>query len=455
MSKGVRHGVLVATMAGAMEGVSQGLCVGSADPHCLWAPGVVKEPKDRKLATFGLGALEPASDEELAVRPMPVFNVAPITEWREPPKEWSGAAPPRVRRITDVVPLAALRKVWWWTRRLAACLRAAERGNLPMARMLRPPDLCLDSGHMVEGTEHWVWDLRPLQEGRPATPLSPSGRGVPPETDLDLEAVRAAGVGFADQGIVSELINGISDDSPRGGATVLSPPHEGALKFYSQVLAKLEKDAGRGWSTGGWLLPFWPLRSNAYSMVEELRGELKKYRMVIDLSWPRWSGGEGQALSVNASIDRSEWPAVGMPRPLQIAEAAAVLLSSGGRVRLWGWDGEAYYRKVGRQRAEINRNCLWVRSGFVVDPREQFGDASAAVKCVRMSGLVVKEMHVEMCLVDSWFPPVEAWVLRWLARRPPAQPGRSSLGFGCMFVDDGAGGSIDCLLYTSPSPRDS
>ena len=200
---GARRGVMVATMAGARKGDSQGLCVGSADPHCRWDPGSVKEPKDRKLATFGLGMLEPAADEELAVRPMPSFNVAPVTDWREPPEEWSGAAPPVVRRIEDVVPRAALREVWWWTRRLAACLRAAERGSLHLARLLRPPDLCLDKEHMVKGTEHWVWDLRPLQEGRQATPLAPSGRGVPPETDLDLEAVRVAGVGFADQGIVS------------------------------------------------------------------------------------------------------------------------------------------------------------------------------------------------------------------------------------------------------------
>ena len=84
---------------------------------------------------------------------------------------------------------------------------------------------------------------------------------------LILGAVREAGVGFADQGIVSEeIIHVISDDAPWGGATGLSPPHEGALKHYAQVVLKLEKDAGKGWSSGGWRLPFWPIRANPYSI---------------------------------------------------------------------------------------------------------------------------------------------------------------------------------------------
>ena len=255
-------------------------------------------------------------------------------------------------------------------------------------------------------------------------------------------------MGFEDQGIVSELAYGVSDDNPgECKATVLSPPHEGALLFYAEALKKLEKDHVRGWSTGGWRLPFWPMRANAYSVIEEVRAAGTKYRMVIDLSWPRWEGGAEGPRSVNAAIDRSGWPTVGMPRPMQVAESAAILLTAGGPVKLWGFDCEAYYRKVGRQNAEINRNCIWVRGGFVVDPREQFGDASAAVKCVRMSGLLAKEVQREMRQVDEWYPPREEWVLAWLAARPPDDGRRSRLAFFGMYVDDGAGGSIDDSLH--------
>ena len=441
-----RKGVAVATIPSAARGAARGLCVGSADPHCLWDPGEVAEPKERAPATFGMGMMEKAPRRELAARQFTHFNEAPRTDWREAPV-LSEDAPPSVTKLTDVVPQGVLREVLRWTHRVDACLKAAARGNVRLAKQLRPDDRCFDEGHMVEGTEAWVWDLRPLQYGQPAVPLWPSGEGRPPDTDLDLKAVREAGIGFADQAIISELINGVSDDAPLGGAAVLSPPHEGALQHYAQVALKLEKDKARGWSSGGWTLPFWPIRSNAYSIVVETRGGKTKHRMVIDLSWPRWEGGVGRALSVNASIDRSEWPAVAMPRPMQIAEAAAILMAAGGRAKVWGCDCEAYYRKVGRQRAEIYRNCLRADGGFVVDPREQFGDASAAVKCVRLSGLITKEIHKEMRRVDMLYPPREEWVLAWLRERPLGIEGRSSLGFFGMFVDDGAGGSLDDNLF--------
>ena len=445
-----RRGVWLAAWPEAPEGESKGLCVGSADPHCLLEPGEVQEPREKRAATFGLGLLEEASAVDLAVRAFPHFNEAPTTAWREAPA-LAGGTPPQVQKLTDVVPRAVLQRVMRWTARMEACLRAAERGNWRLAKELRPADECFDGDHMVAGTESWVWDLRPLQSGGAAEPLWPSSEERPPETDLDLLAVREAAEGFADQGIVSEAIQGFSDDAPLGGAAVLSPPHEGALRHYAQAALKMQKDGARGWSTGGWRLPFWPTRANAYSVVEELRGDKKKYRMVIDLSWPKWPGGEGQVLSVNASIDRSEWPTVLMPRPLQIAEAAAILLSSGGRVRLWGFDCEAYYRKVGRQRAEIYRNCVWARGGFIVDPREQFGDASAAVKCVRLSGFIVHHVHNALRQVDAMFPPKEPWVLQWLQGRPTGVPRRSDVSFFGMYVDDGAGGSIDDELWEAES----
>ena len=441
-----RRGVLVAYVEAAREGEPGGLCVGSADPHCLRREGDFREPRERERATFAVGMLEEASNADLAERRLPRFNEAPNTAWREPPGVPLGPAP-RVTKLTDVVPARRLREVTQWVGRLKACLRAAKRGNMVLARLLRPRDISMHTDHRVPGTEDWVWDLRPLQRGEPAEPLWPSGGERPPDTDLDLEAVREAAEGFADKAIVSELVHGVSDDAPLGGATVLSPPHLGALQHYAQVEAKVAKDSAKGWSTGGWYLPFWPVRANAYSVIEEVRGTKKKYRMVVDLSWPKWEEGDGRSLSVNASMDRSEWPTVAMPRPMQIAEAAAVLLASGGRVRLWGLDCEAYYRKVGRQKAEIYRNCVWVLGGFVVDPREQFGDASAAVKCVRLSGLITSEVNKELRRVDEMFPPREEWARQWLGARISEADGRPRLAFYGMFVDDGAGGSIDDYLY--------
>ena len=447
---GVRAGVLVALLAGAVAGAGEarGLQLGSADPHMLREAGAVREPWERAKGTFSIDHLDPAEVEELARRALPELNAVPRTEWREAPTLAFIGPAPLVRELRDVVPAGTQRRVAHWVRMLRRCLAAAGRGNLGMARRLRPGDLVLraEEGHMVSGTEHWVWDLRPLARGLPAVPLAMSGEGRPPPTDLLLGAVLAQSAGFLDQEIISELVHGVSDDAACEAVAVLSPPHVGALQYYAEMQAKLAKDRGRGWShCTGWELPFWPLRAAAYSVVEEERGVVKKHRMTIDLSWPRPEAELG-VNSVNGAIDRSAWPVVRLVRAAQLAESAAILQTAGVGVLVWSFDCEAYYRKVGRQQGEIWRNCYVVGDGYVVDEREQFGDASAAVKCCRMSNYLAWLVRRAMRAVDEMYPTRDPAVLAWLRERLEVE-GASSLGFFGLYVDDGAGGSIDDLLY--------
>ena len=447
---GARAGVLVALLAGAVAGAGEarGLQLGSADPHMLRGAGEVREPWQRPRGAFSLDHLDPAEEGELRRRAVPDMNAAPRTDEREAPSLGFIGPPPLVRVLSDVVPAGTQRRVANWARMLRRCLAAAARGNLSMARRLRPGDLVLraSEGHMVLGTEHWAWDLRPLSKGQPAVPLAASGPGRPPPTDLLLGAVRALSSGFLDQEIIGELVHGMSDDATCEAVAVLSPPHVGALQYYGQLQAKLAKDRGRGWShSTGWVLPFWPLRASAYSMVEEERSGKVKHRMTIDLSWPRPEAGLGVE-SVNDSIDRSAWPVVRLLRASQLAESAAILQTSGVGVKVWSFDCEAYYRKVGRQKGEIWRNCYAVGDGYVVDEREQFGDASAAVKCCRMSNYLAWLVRRAVREVDDSYPTREPAVLEWLRERP-ALEGASELGFFGLYVDDGCGGSIDDLLY--------
>ena len=447
---GVRAGVLVALLTGAVAGAggTRGLQLGSADPHMLREAGAVQEPWERTRGAFSMDHLDPAEEGELARRAFPNLNEAPRTDPREAPTLAFVGPAPLVRELHDVVPAGTQRQVADWVRQLKDCLRAAGRGNLKMARELRPGDLVLraDEGHMVPGTEHWVWDLRPLALGLPAVPLAMSGEGRPPPTDLLLSAVLAQSVGFLDEEIISEMVHGVSDDAACEAVAVLSPPHVGALQYYAELQAKLAKDRGRGWShSAGWAMPFWPVRANAYSVVEEERGVVKKHRMTIDLSWPRPEAGLGVE-SVNSAIDRSAWPVVRMVRAAQLAESAAILQTAGVSVLVWSFDCEAYYRKVGRQQGEIWRNCYVVGDGWVVDEREQFGDASAAVKCCRMSNYLAWLVKRAMRAVDEMYPTRDPAVLAWLRERPEVE-GASSLGFFGLYVDDGAGGSIDDLLF--------
>jgi hypothetical protein len=155
-----------------------------------------------------------AEADELEVRRLPEANAAPATSALPPPAMVEGT-PPVVTRVDQVVPRATQRLVSWWRRRLQRCMRAAARGDCSLARRMRPDDLFLDhEEHSVPATALWDWDLTPISCGEPAVAMQPSGGGgVGPATSVELRAWLRDSVGFPDQAIVSEVVNGVSDDS--------------------------------------------------------------------------------------------------------------------------------------------------------------------------------------------------------------------------------------------------
>ncbi len=67
---------------------------------------------------------------------------------------------------------------------------------------------------------------------------------------------------------------------------------------------------------------------------------------------------------------RSQWPEAKLIRVHEIAEAAAILQSSGAPpVKAAATDAVAYYKQFGRQAREFHRNCAVIADGFVVDER--------------------------------------------------------------------------------------
>jgi hypothetical protein len=180
--------------------------------------------------------------------------------------------------LDQVVPVHSQALVTRWLRQLQRCFCAAGRGDLRLAKRLRPADVWLEhSEHSVPATAPWNWDLRPLAEGLPAHPLPTSGRGgVKPATGLalgELERMVADGLrqqGFTDEAIVSEMLSGVEDDSLCRRGTLLCAPHAGGLAAFKQLLAKTAASAEAGWASGGHkALPCWPLRSCPVSIVDE------------------------------------------------------------------------------------------------------------------------------------------------------------------------------------------
>ena len=458
--------------------VARGLALGSADPHLLEGEPD-KAPRTKRGAAFDPIAHLEATPEALRSRPLPATNVPPKTEALEEP-EAPPSDPPVITSVEQVVPAKTLRRVRQWLRQLRRCLRFADRGDLSMARRLRPDDLwLLHESHSVAETAAWDWDLRPLERGEPAVPMQPSGRdGVLPPGPMGDEAVResirAAAVGFADKAIISEILGGIRDDSTATRGTLLCAPHAGALKLYQQAREKLLKTEQKGWGTGGWELPCWPLRASPYSIVDESERNngVPKFRLTNDLSWPHAGmveDGEGGFVeSVNGSMERGQWPKNCLPRAAKTGEAAAILMASGTQVRVWGFDGEAYYRSFGRQRAELWRNAIAMAEGFQLDERCCFGSAADASKCSRASNLLVHAMRRALREADAAHPTRDPTVIAWLKERRQAavESGCSpeeieerflALHYISIYIDDGTAASIDDLLFDAsgePVTRD-
>jgi hypothetical protein len=123
------------------------------------------------------------------------------------------------------------------------------------------------------------------------------------------------------------------------------------------------------------------------------------------------------------------------------------------RVKLMALDCKAYYRVVGRQRAELWRNAVFLEDGVQLDERCCFGDASAATKCARISNLVVWRVRRAWKAVDAEWPMRDEQWLEWSAEREAAGVSGEHAWVG-MFVDDLiAAAADDELVGLDGAPR--
>ena len=458
--------------AGAKRVVARELVMGSSDPHGLRleddrAPACAKRP------AFAIAAHLPAEAKELATRPLPMLNRAEATEPIPPPPA-PLASPPHVTRVNQVVTPKGLALVRTWMRRLRRSLRAAQRGEPGLAKRLRPRDVWLGEEYMVLESRAWNWDLRPLALGEPAIPLAPSGRdGVESPSSFERSELGRDDATFPDQAILSEMTQGVRDDSACRRGTLLCAPHGSALENFAVAEEKIAKGVESGWLSAGWELPCWPLRTAPYGVVDESeRAGEPKHRFTNDLSWPHAEAMVDEAGvpvdSLNGAMRREEWPHNRLMRIYEFSAGAAILETSGARVELWGLDVRAYYRAFGRQSGELWRTAFVDASGFTLDERCCFGSAADACKCARVSNYLAWQTLKALRAVDAQYPSREPHVLAWQAerRRLGREAGASeeeietqwaalhTFGF---YIDDGAGASIAdrvCRADGSPVMRD-
>ena len=469
---GLGSGDATATSRAAVpSNVASGLEMGTADPHCLRLCDD-RAPKGCRRAAFAVTAHLPADADALLARPVAWLNQQEVTPPLPPPTVVAGA-PPLVHSLEELMQPDWLRRVRAWERRCRRCLRLAKAGDWHAARQMRPPDLWVSAAEsMLPAVAAWTWDLRPLARGDAAVPVQPSGvGGVLPPGDVNLATVQGMLERHAcrDEGVLTEVLHGVSDDVQAPHGSFMCAPHTGALKHIAIASGKLQALVDERWASVDSQLPFWPIRCDPYSVVDETaRTGRPKYRLTNDHSWPppgvvagdgTFVGAWGQHVpSLNESMDRSAWPKAKMVRVRQVAEAAAILAASDAPVAASVIDCRAFYKRFGRQRSEIWRNAAVSEGGYVTDERCCFGSAADAAKCVRFSNVIVQAIRESLSAFDAAHPTRDARVLRWLDERrragkaAGASPAELAERWAClhvasMYVDDESTISVNDLVF--------
>jgi hypothetical protein len=449
----------VRTAPRAARPCATALCLGSADPHGLRLEDDRVVPS-RRASAFNVAGHLTEAGADLESEALPEFNVAPEIAPGARPEAPALREPPAVRSLSDLLPGCWVRKVRRWRRQVGRCIRLAEAGDWRAARRVRPSDLWVPASAMLPQTAGFDWDLRPWAVGNRAIPMAQSAAAAGPvASSLNralLEEELRSGE-FTDRAILREALDGIADDVVAERGSFLCAPHSGALRFFAEAQERLQVGVAAGWATEYAELPFWPLRCDPYSVVDEsARAGKPKFRLTNDHSWP--PPAPGAVPSLNGSMDRSAWPAGRLMRVKSMARAAAILQTSGVPVKMAVLDVVAYYKQLLRRPAEWHRNGSFTRNGVLIDERCCFGSAADACKCSRFSNFVVHRARRALRRVDEAYPTRDRRVLGWLQARADAAARAGAteqqreqrwccLHAAGMYIDDESIASIDDAIF--------
>jgi hypothetical protein len=333
--------------------------------------------------------------------------------------------------------------------KVAACFAAARSGRWKWARDHRPTPLhATEEECLLPAARGWVWAYDPgVQLWHPVTPSR--WPDAPPEGELDIAIIVqfAKDAGYSDMEIVSYIAHGYPAPELAREA-VLGPPHVGALKDMPALDKCARKDRERGWVRHSFQLPpMWPMRADPMNIVYR-NG---KPRMTIDKSMQLIAG----VASYNDSIDLEAQPTIDMVSVTMLGRAGAILATAGVRLLWWGFDLEAYFRKTGKQAADLWKSGFCQSDGYGVDTRVQFGQREAPVLCGRQSCFVAWAIRRELRRLDAAYPARCERILAWLAARAASSSGEGdptlldALFFLCIYVDDVGAASLDDDMYTA------
>jgi hypothetical protein len=425
------------------------LYVGSSKPHAVAASEATDAQPDPKAppSRSSLRRLEPEVESVLRDEPLPVANAAPETLWAEAPARVE--SPPGPLRTDEVFPAVMLSRLHSFRVAIGACFEAAGRGRWKWARDHRPPPLhATEDECLLPAARGWTWAYNDSDMRWHAVQPS-SWPDDPPPGELDTAVIvqYAREHDYSDMEIISFIAHGYPGPELERCA-VLGPPHVGTLKSPEAFLKSAKKDQEKGWVRHGYRLPpVWPMRADPMNIV--FRND--KPRMTIDKTMQLVDGVD----SYNSRIDLESQPAIDYVSVSMLGRAAAILMTAGVSVCIWGFDLEAYFRKTGKQRAHVWMSGFVHGDGYGADERVQFGQREAPVLCGRQSCFLIWAVRRELARLDLVYPSRVAAILNWLQHRSGRShdddPGWlwATLSFVLMYVDDVGGVSIDDELFDS------
>ena len=417
-----------------------GMLAGSSRPHApVGEAGLARAA--RPTPSSNPRRLEPEILAVLAREPLPRVNVPPVAPWAAGPEPLPHPLPGPLH-THELIPQAVQLELRRFRVQVRACFEAARRGRWRWARDHRPKPLhCSEEDSLLPAGKGFVW-LQSPEDGL-WRPLEPSSwPHSPPDSELAVGVIidEAVAMGFPDMEIISLLAHGYPGPE-LSRETVIGPPHVGALKNAQAFDKCAAKDRRNGWVRWGCALPpVWPMRADPHNIV--LRDG--KPRMTIDKSMEVVEG----IMSYNQSVDLLSQPEIEYVTVGQLGRSAAVLLTAGVKVKFFGFDLEAYFRKTGKQTADIWKSGFCHPDGYGYDPRIQFGQREAPVLCGRQSCFLVAAVRRELTRLESEYPCRASSVIRWLRERLPTtgsdeEGSLQALFFVLIFVDDVGGVCLD------------
>ena len=434
--------------------------LGSATPH---AAGSALAHMESWAPSGNIRRLEAELPEVLRQEPLPRVNIPIASKAEKPPERL--VDPPGPFTTDELIPRDCPTKVKQHVSAWEASIGRAGRGPLgwKTARALRPEALILEQRECLNSCGFgFTWQQGGDNLWRAMQPSS--WPDDPPDTDIKPEAFQrlARECGLGDEQIVSWSIHGFPGArSMPTQRTVLGFPHVGALKNAASLEKALDKDVDAGFLCEPSSFPtVWPCVAPCVNVVVQH----DKPRVTIDDSINLSSEAHPAPVAayndfVDLEAEREERGKLRLPRPWHFARAAAILQTSGLRVRKSKLDARAYFRRHGKQRMHVYQTTRIHRGKFWKNPRVDFGEQDAPDHCCAASDAATHFIRHELRRLDREYAPRDPAAAEWLAQRwrlaaatgEPDDPEFvwAVLGFFLMYVDDGGLETIDDAIIRS------